>query len=108
MLVMITTFKFFLLLTSLYKNFYLILAFAVTSSNLSFRYIKTNFDPNSRHKKESVLEGLRPSLSYLNFGLDVVPSMKLKLPDIVIIKIVCVPFYIIFMMFWFPILPVIQ
>ena len=84
------------------------LAFVVTSSNSTFRNSKRYFDANARHRKESVLELMRPSLTYLNFGLDVVPSMKLKLPDIIIIKIVCVPFYIIVMMFWFPILPVIQ
>ena len=84
------------------------LAFVVTSSNSTFRNSKRYFDANARHRKESVLELMRPSLTYLNFGLDVVPSMKLKLPDIIIIKIVCVPFYIIVMMFWFPILPIIQ
>ena len=86
----------------------LFLAFVVTSSNLTFRFNKRYFDANVRLREDSVLESMQPSLTYLSFGLDVVPSMKLKLPDVIIIKIVCVPFYIIFMMFWFPILPVIQ
>ena len=62
----------------------------------------------SRNRKNSTGVPLIPSFTHLNFGLDVIPSMSFNIPDIFLVKIICVPLYVLVMAFWFPILPVIQ
>ena len=85
----------------------------------TYEVFRSNVKPNQR--KNSAIMGisnkgrndafdsyLRPSFTHLNFGLDVIPSLTIQIPDSVVAKVICVPVYIILMACWFPILPIIQ
>ena len=63
---------------------------------------------SNQGRKDSLESYLRPSFTHLNFGLDVLPSLTIKIPDSVIMKVLSVPVYIILMAGWFPMLPIIQ
>ena len=63
---------------------------------------------SNQGRKNSLVSYLSPSFTHLNFGLDVLPSLTIKIPDSGIAKVLCVPVYIILMAGWFPILPIIQ
>ena len=47
-------------------------------------------------------------LSQLSFGLEVLPTMVISIPDNIILKIILIPFYLLLMALWFPFLPFIQ
>ena len=61
-----------------------------------------------RNKTESLIKKSRPTFTHFNFGLDVVPNLMVDVPDHTLVKMICVPMYILAMAFWFPVLPVIQ
>ena len=63
---------------------------------------------SNQGRKDSLESYPRPSFTHLNFGLDVLPSLTIKIPDSVIAKVLCVPVYIVLMAGWFPMLPIIQ
>ena len=44
----------------------------------------------------------------LSFGLEVLPTMVISIPDYIILKIIVIPFYLLLMALWFPLLPFIQ
>ena len=46
--------------------------------------------------------------SQLSFGLEVLPTMVISIPDNNILKIIVIPFYLLLMALWFPFLPFIQ
>ena len=46
--------------------------------------------------------------SHLSLGLDVLPELRFKINDNVFIKLLVIPFYLILMSLWFPLLPFIQ
>ena len=47
-------------------------------------------------------------LRRLNFGLDVLPSLAINLPDSICIAVLSAPLYVVIMALWFPFLPIIQ
>ena len=84
--------------------------YEVFRSNLKLnqRKIPAMMVISNQGRKDSLESNLRPSFTHLNFGLDVLPSLTIKIPDSSVAKVLCVPVYIILMAGWFPILPIIQ
>ena len=87
----------------------------------TYEVFRSNVKLNQRLRQSTVMMGISnqgrndsfesyrsPSFTHLNFGLDVIPSLTIQIPDSVVAKVLCVPVYIILMAGWFPILPIIQ